>query len=491
MVTHPLGKFDEHKLLSQLEKVFVVLLGAYLSLNFLGSPLVKFLYLLFPVIIAGVILFYPARNSFIFFSLYLWIEGQGRVLWGYSAWARVIFDALLALAILKEFYNQRKVFHPSSIPSWIKAMVGLHLVIFFLEIFNPIGIGPIQGIATSKIYIYPVLLFLFFNSIEAFEGELLDKIIRYTLLMILIQCLLSYYQMSQGHKFMLGISPSYFRAMSNGKFVGRLFRPFGTSFVSGGISTYLYAFTPLLFLSKRYLRYAIVLLPFVFATLFICQVRSAMVKLAVFLVLLFILQLAFRQIKVRGLITGIIVLLLSIPLYQNFSSKLALFSDEIDLSESQTRFSRITEGGQRIGPKEFYGLLAHRILQAPLGYGPGLTGAAASIGMDSFLQNKLVSIGDVWSYDNFYLSLFTDFGVLALIYLTLIIGIPFAALAYFWRKKSFLSSDLCHRGTVALAASFVLLLGNWGAIGLPYNPESFAFWYWMSILTVGISGPNA
>ncbi len=491
MVTHPLRQFDSSNFFSQIEKIFVGLLALYFSLNFLGSPLVKYLYLLFPSLIALSLLLFSPRKVFILFVLYLWIEGQGRVLWGYSAWARIIFDVLLAWAIFKEFYANKKIFSPLQMPVWIKFLICLHFSIFILELFNPLGIGPLKALATSKIYIYPVLLFLFFNSTTPYEGELLDKIIRYTLVMIVIQCLLSYYQMYQGHRFMLEISPNYLRAMGHGKFIGRLFRPFGTSFVSGGISTYLFALSPLVFLKKKYIRFAIALLPFIFATLFICQVRSAMVKLAAFLVILFLLQLIFKQIKFSSLIQLVVLIALCIPVFSHFTGKMLTFSDEVDLSESQSRLARITQGGQRLNPKEFYGLLAYRISKAPFGYGPGLTGAAASIGMGQFLANKLVSEGDVWSYDNFFLSLFTDFGVLAVGYLLILLGLPIVGLSYFWRKKGRLSKDSIHLATVALSAIIVLIIGNWGAIGLPYNPESFSFWYWMSIVTVGISTPNA
>ncbi len=491
MVTHPLNQFDNTKFFSQIEKIFVLLLGLYFTLNFIGSPLVKYLYLAFPFLIAFSLLFFRPRDVLILFFLYVWIEGQGRVLWGYASWARIIFDALLAWALFKEFYFQRRIFAPKEIPVWVKFAICLHFLIFVLELFNPLGIGPLKALATSKIYIYPVLLFLFFNSIESFKDEYINRIIRYTIAIILIQCLLSYYQMYHGHKFMLGISSHYLRAMGNGKFIGRLFRPFGTSFVSGGISTYLYALTPLVFLSKKYTRYALVLLPFIFTTLFICQVRSAIVKLSLFLVLLLLLQILFRQIKMRSIIQLVIAALLTGGLFYQYSDRTLTFSDEVDLSESQSRLSRITEGGQRIDPEALYGLLVYRLKDAPLGFGPGLTGAAASLGMGEFLANKLVNEGDVWSYDNFYLSLFTDFGILALVYLTLLIGLPIASASFFWRKKSAIPPKTLHLATVALSASCVMLIGNWGAIGLPYNPESFSFWYWMSILTVGISTPNA
>lgn len=491
MVKLPLSGFDQHKFFSQVERIFIVCLLFYFSLNFLGSPLLKYVYLVFPLIIAISLLTVRPRETFLLFFLYLWIEGQGRVLWGYVWWARVIFDLLLAWAIFKEFYQSRSIFHPHSLPIWIKALIGLHFVIFTLELFNPIGVGPIAAVATSKIYIYPVLLFLFFNSTETFKGELIERIVRYGLAMALVQCLLSYYQMYQGHSFMLGISPHYYRAMGGGKFLGPLFRPFGTSFVAGGISTYLYALVPILYLERKYIRYALALVPFIFVTLFMCQVRSAMVKLLAFLSVLFLLLLMFRQLKLKSIVQLLIVLAVVIPLSANYVGRAMNLLDKIDLAESQSRFSRLTEGGQRHGPGAIYGILAHRLLQAPLGHGPGLTGAAASIGMESFLENKLVTIGDVWSYDNFYLSLFTDFGVLALVYLSLLMGIPIVAVVYFWRKKRVLSSQQIYQQIVALSALVVLFLGNWGAIGLPYNPESFAFWYYMSILTVGISKANA
>ena len=296
--------------------------------------------------------------------------------------------------------------------------------------------------------------------------------------------------MYRGHEFMLEISAHYWRAMGNGKFVGHLFRPFGTSFVAGGVSTYLYALFPLLFLSRKFMRSTLALLPVIFVVLFLCQVRSAMVKAALFLVLLLLLQLVLRQIRLKSFFQLIIFIGFISSAFFYILSNYAMPNYKVDLTESYSRLNRITESGQRLGPSSFYGLLAHRILKTPLGFGPGLTGAAASIGMESFLENKLVHEDDVWSYDNFYLSLFTDFGVLAIFYICLLIGVPVIGLASFWRHRGKFNVESGHRITVALSASFVLLIGNWGAIGLPYNPESFVFWYWISILTVGISKEN-
>ena len=134
MASHPSDSFNIDQFSSQLEKIFIVLLFFYFALNFLASPYLKYLYLAFPFIISLSLIVAKPKNTITLFLLYLWIEGQGRVIWGYVWWARIIFDMLMAWALIKEFLIEKKLFQPSGLPIWIKGLVSIHFLIFFFRV---------------------------------------------------------------------------------------------------------------------------------------------------------------------------------------------------------------------------------------------------------------------------------------------------------------------------------------------------------------------
>ena len=139
------------------------------------------------------------------------------------------------------------------------------------------------------------------------------------------------------------------------------------------------------------------------------------------------------------------------------------------------------------------GLLANRLdfdtfmrvfdekVELPFGYGLGMT--------QNFLpdfQARRVKYVDkpavaFWSNDNLMVFLLLELGLGAFIYLFIVFAVNLSLYSRFvnllrWRQVS---------GFTILAACcvtcFVLTIFNWGAVALPFNPESFFFWFWVAM----------
>ena len=131
---------------------------------------------------------------------------------------------------------------------------------------------------------------------------------------------------------------------------------------------------------------------------------------------------------------------------------------------------------QRATPDKFYKTLVEKLSRTPFGLGPARTGAANSMFVDKIKKDLEYDMSYSWTLDNLFISLAIDFGWGMIFYSLLIIGLPLYLLwncAYLYFKHG-LSSSIAYSSSVT---SFVILLSNWGAIAIPYNPVSFFFWF--------------
>jgi hypothetical protein len=87
---------------------------------------------------------------------------------------------------------------------------------------------------------------------------------------------------------------------------------------------------------------------------------------------------------------------------------------------------------------------------------------------------------DYWNLDNLLVSLILELGVGAIFYILALFFIIFSlfSILYHCLKRNLMTPFF----KISIAASTVLLIfiGNWGAVAIPYNPESFFFWFWTS-----------
>lgn len=465
----------------------ILLLCLNFLLNFAGEPSLKYLYLLQVFLIFISIIGFSFEEIFPEILILFFIEGQGRVLWEYQSWARIVFDTLTLLAILKVFIVRRKIFENKLIPWPVLLFMSLHFFWYLVQLFNVYSASVFGALAASKIYIYPPFLFLaFLLSKIDITSEKFKTTLNLFYFILLAELLLNHYQMLMKQDLLLGISPYYFRAMKDGIFVNNLFRPFGTGPLPGSLAIFLFVTVGFLFIRKTGIKGSLFRLFLIVASCYIiltCQVRSAFVKYLLIIGLIELGLMFYERFKPTKILPVFIIGLVLMIGGRTFLADTEN-SDE-NLSYAKERMSSLVDVNKlkssRLNVDDFTQIALQKIMEYPLGLGPGMTGAAGSINKDELASNPLFNKGLLWTSDNLFISLLIDLGVGALFYVLLILTIPIYFLRFlftFYAKKQ---ETYFRVLLVCFSTLVVMLIGNWGAVGLTYNPESFAYWFFAAM----------
>jgi len=288
---------------------------------------------------------------------------------------------------------------------------------------------------------------------------------------------------------MLAISSHYSVAMKDTVFTAKDFRPFGTTHLPGLAAIYLYLTTGFLFLGRKlnvkYILLLIILITASFFTIFVCQVRSALLKYVLELVFIGFGLLITSETTMFQRLSLMIKVLMGLIL---IAFVFAFYSKDRYLSQieaAQYRWEKIDTfqdfKSRRAGPRMALKIARMRLSEFPIGIGPGLTGAASSVSRSQIDSDPIYDQDTFWGYDNLFLSLIVEFGYGAFFYIAFVFSVPILILARFiqsMRNKHLFEARV---RWIALTQITVILFGNWGAIGLPYNPESFFFWFWAAL----------
>ncbi|MGB0454804.1 MAG: hypothetical protein ACPGJV_13930, partial [Bacteriovoracaceae bacterium] len=423
-------------------------------------------------------------------------EGQGRILMGYHPIFRILFDGLLLLGVLKVFLNKKKIFDRKVLPSYFYILMALHFFWWCFQLFNPLAAGVLPSFATSKYYIFPFFLFLAFTlDPMKIESEKVNRFIIVLMFVMLLQAILCIVQMLNGQPFMNSISTNYSNLFEKFKeFSGFRFRPWGTSHTPGGMSLFFYLTLPLILLidfgkikkakTKLFLKIIFPLFIIVsWTSLFISQVRSAWIKHILISLATGLIYFIATKYKVRKLasyvFTVTFVLVSGCLLVVNSSD----IGDKIDLLSSIERIEELRDQGvltQRAGPGEIIKFLIERT-RFPLGFGPGMT--TGYLPHYERRRQELIEIPKYhfWSMDNFFAFIILEMGVGAIFYfgsLFSIVAIVSARTMRLYKEKNFFYLQKIGAVFVGIV---IILLGNWGAVGIPFNPESFYFWIYCAI----------
>lgn len=470
--------------------LFLVLIN--FALNFMGNPILKYFYLLHVVFIIIVAFSYRLEQIFPEIISLFFLEGQGRILWEYQGWSRIIFDSTLLIAAIRVFIINRKFYDRKIIPLPIIILIALHLLWYSVQFFNIYAASLFGVIGAIKIYIFPILLFLglSLSKLDSNNKNFTNLLLFFALIMIL-ELFLNYYQLTEKQDFLYKMSSYYYTATRNGVFTGLLFRPFATTQLPGALSVFIFLTAGLLYIrnlswKQSILRLAII--GFAIFNLIICQVRSALIKYLLIIGIIYLGNIIFHRLKLKKIFPLLFVLLMSVLVSQNIDSRLSRLlssADNESLSYSVDRVTSLADtgkmSGQRIDSQVFFTKIFNQISEYPLGVGPGMTGPAASINQDFLNKDPLLNKNTLWTYDNLFISLFIDLGIGAIFYIALIFTIP----AYFSRMliKYYKNKDEEKFRLLLICTSslVVILLGNWGALGLTYNPESFIFWFFSAL----------
>lgn len=428
--------------------------------------------------------------------LFGFFEGQGRILLGYNPLARVLFDILLILGIARVFIKEKRFFSLHSMPPLIFRFMILHFIWWVIELFNPIGPGPLASFATAKYYIFPFFLF-FAMTLKPIDikSRFFQNFIIILLIVTALECALCIHQMSLGSEFMGKISGNYnslFKKFEN--FTGFFFRPWGTTHAPGSASLLLYLSLPLCFFvdfdqykTKKGKSLIIIGVIFVILlswfALFISQVRSAWIKHILITFTYSFIYFAISPNKLKLTIRSIALTLIFGTVLSVFSGSFKKVEKDLNLTSAFGRIAELEKSNLQDHRSGFMTAATYAMEKVvfPLGYGTGMcTGFLPQFEKQ---RRSLLEFAhdDFWALDNLYVFLTLELGIGALFYLgsvfSIIIFISIRALVLFRRAKFNEVRIL----VPVLSVFYILIIGNWGAIALPFNPESFYFWIYASI----------
>ena len=471
------------KFYQKLDTIFIIVFCVFYLFNFLGLKELTYLYGLFLALFSVMIFYLKPAEVLPYFFPFAMIEGQGRILWSYHPVARLVFDVFLLIVAFKAFYSNKKLIDTKAVPYYLYIFIILHFTWYFVQLFNPNAISLYAVLTATKIYIVPFILFFSFltNPGLASDGNI-KKIQSLVTLTLFLSSTLAIFQFFQGDSFITSINP-YYKNILKDAFTGFLYRPFSTTHLPGGYASYLALFLPLLFITKKssflQLVIKIVLVILCVYAMFLSQVRSSLIKGILCIVLINLILFLRGEKKLKRLLSLIllVVTLSGISLSLNIEQ---FYQDDI-FSTAVDRFLSIGDvkavSSSRQGPDKAISFILHNLGENPIGLGPGRTGGVSTLHTSTIVNDPVYDLSYSWAWDNLYISLAIDFGIGMIFYLIAIFLVPIKLLNY-TSRRFFSNSEHLPMITVSAITTMVILLGNWGGILLPYNPESFCFWYY-------------
>ena len=416
------------------------------------------------------------------------IEGQGRILCEYNDWARIIFDSLVFAAVMKIFIVRKKVVDFRKVPTPLIVIIALHFLWFLVEFTNLYSLSAFSVLASSKVYIYPLLFFFGLTQIDmdVFSADF-QKSLNLIMLIILLELILAIYQFNLKESFVLQISAYYTMPLKHNVFIGKMYRPFGTTHLPGVVAIYTYLTIGFLFLKNESKKLFTLRAIFIVASSYVfilCQVRSAFVKYLMIIVIIHLGEIIYYRFRPKELI-GLIL----IPIMLFYGSQYVFGTNDStgddSLDHARDRMLSLNEvdkiKGSRLNSKDFAEMAVAKLMAYPFGFGPGIAGPAGSLVINQLPGNHFLRDDMLWSGDSLPIALIIDFGFGAIFYLLMLVYIPFYFLRFIiilYRKKLYTPYKIL---LVCFATSAVIIFGNWGAVGLTYNPESFVFWFFNAL----------
>jgi hypothetical protein len=458
------------------------------SLNFLGLPILKYHYLIHIFIAIVAIALFDFFQIFPIILTLFFLEGQGRIIWEYENWSRIIFDSLVFIAVIKIFITKKKIVDFDKIPIPLIIIISLHFLWYAVEFSNLYSVSTFATLAATKVYLYPILLFLGLSQID-FNIYQVDfqKNLNFFIFLIVLELTLTFYQFNMKENFLIHISPYYMKAMKDAIFTGKFFRPFGTSYLPGAISAYFWVTVGFLFLKSKSKLGAILRTVLIGATSYafiLCQVRSAFIKFLLIILAIHIGELIYFRFRIKSL-AGTILILLILFFGNQYIANDKSPSADVGIDHARNRMLALNDvdkmKSSRLDTDGFVKMATTKLMDYPLGLGPGLTGPAGGMSREALVGNRFINLDMLWSGDNLFVSLIIDFGIGAIFYILMLFYIPsyFMSFLYtYYKNKAYEPFKIL---LVCFSSILVIIFGNWGAVGITYNPESFAFWFFVAL----------
>ena len=466
--------------------VTVIFLLIHMGLNYFASPYVLQTYILLSGLVLFGVVFCDIKDSLSLVFIHFFIEGQGRVVFGYNPLARIMFDLIVCVYILLHVIRNKRIFPENRLPAFLNFLILGHFIVFFLSLFNNKGVGFWISFPMIKVYILPFIVFFIFLDTELdYDSKSFNRLTKTILWLIILNGVLCLKQFNENSPMMVAISPYYNEIGKLQSFTKLTFRPYGTSFIPGGISTYLYLTLGLIFLRSSSWFLFILGTALSISTLILCQVRTAMIQYGVLYFAFALFNLRFREktlkkglgiVAVTVLLGGILFGLISV-IKENSNQKLV----NLTLGRATTIFDKETMSKSRLGFVDISRIILEKIQENPFGLGPGRTHAITEqmgLAIDS---DPVYNLDYSWNFDNLWATIAIEFGLAGIFYAALILAMPltlFSMAFSAFRRKRIQELRVLF---IASCTVSIIVLANWGGVGIPYNPVSFMFWFWCAL----------
>lgn len=433
----------------------------------------------------AVVFLLPIHQSIMFFFFYLMVDGALKVLSNYHPVVHVGQDLyLLSLAL-------RVAVTPGlGLRRWTRTPFFFLFVLFALSVavqyVNPFGLGLLPSIAGTKVYFSGILLFfLVYHELRpAYVMPFCVFLVGLGATEALIACV-EYLYFPEA----LFSLHSKYRALAGDRFIGGLYRPFGTTAAAGAPSLWVFLAAPFAYYvfteakGKWPRLLALVFFGLGLPTLVFCQTRAAFVLFAA-MILMALLAPVGRWLPklVLAAVVGTAATLFAAPEIVRSGLDTSFEQAGVDSVKAQyltARMMTLTEtktySSSRHGAWDKITELASVM---PWGIGLSRVGAASAVWKERIRADQ--TFGKEWSFaDNVYRALFTELGVFGLCSWLILI----TTLAAVNMRKSYESFIPRRRALLWISGAIplVILVGGFGSEGVLYMPVGGFMWASMAL----------
>jgi O-antigen ligase len=459
----------------------IFLFGLYFEV--LGLKLLAFSGLFFAIYL---VLMVPYRWALFSTFIYIGLEGFFKVISNYHPFVHVGSDIVviaLCFKVLLQIFFKGADF--SKTPPLTKVFV-VHFCWIAIILFNPYSLSIVASIAGSKIYVTMFLLYFFGYYLTDSESDVRFYMWPFIIVAVL-HTITGVIQGFTGPEGLIAMHPRY--AVQLAKYQGLAFRPFGLTNQPGAPSVYIYLVYPFLLYFAFTMRSLVAkiliigFLPFSTFLFFLCQVRSALLKMIVssslFLIGSISIYTKSSSRAAQGLIFSLASILLviyfALPQFMSASVE-SRDENEAAIERSMSLFEYDKVSHARRGAWKRFLMYAQEV---PLGAGFSRVGAAAGAFKELHKVDKTFGYKHFFA-DNLWLTALIEIGLPGMFLL------GFLVLSILWigfknyRDCKIESLKMLH--LVILSTLIALIIGLYGAEGLIYNPEACFFWFFSGVL---------
>lgn len=435
----------------------------------------------------GLISFLPNKYSIYMLLGFISFQGFLKIISNYHPAVHLGAD-LVVIGLFAKFIVQNALQPPSDkekFPS-ISILFLIHFGWIVITVFNPLSLGLIPSIGGAKVYVSMFILF-FFGYFLTTNLKDIHTYFRFFIFLAFIHTVFTIYQGLNGAESVLSLHPRY--AVQLEKYRQSAFRPFGLTNLPGAPSVYLYTSLPFLvyflYFSKSLFErmFCIFLIPAIGMSLLFCQVRSAIVKAVVSIVLFvfmfltshFPLSKSKRLYAFLGTASFAALVVAFFPVLMTLSED-ASTDNSRAFERSLSSFDIDAMSYARRGALERFSRYATEI---PFGAGFSRVGASAGAFASYNLADKRFP-GGYFFGDNLFITLLIEIGFPGLLFVSSLIGVILFKGFKGWHqeKRTFLIGPQL----AILSSLFAIFIGSYGAEGIIYNPESAFFWFFSGVL---------